>query len=96
MRKLLTILSISIVILMVILAIPTFAAETPVTPKADYTNPEFYTDASGNKINLTQNVYHATVVEGDLDWKIGDSTITADEKKAMAKGVRYLVPDLEP
>ena len=67
-----------------------------ITPKADYTNPEFYTDASGNRINLTQNVYHATVVEGDLDWKIGDSTITADEKKAMAKGVRYLVPDLEP
>ena len=94
MRKFLSVLSVIISILMLVSAVPTFAvesesgAEPQITPKTDFTNPEFYKDANGNDIILNQAVHYAPVVEGDLDWKIGDASITADEKKAMAKGVR--------
>ena len=59
MRKFLTVLSIAIVAIMVVLAIPTFAVESDFTPITDYTHPELYTDASGNKLFTGQSVYFA-------------------------------------
>ena len=47
------------------------AEEQPViVPKTDFTNPQYYTDTSGNRINSTQRVHFAPVVEGDLNWLI--------------------------
>ncbi len=98
MRKFLKVLSVILSILLFASSIPAFAVEAEITLKTDFTNPEFYTDASGNRIKTTQNVYHAPVVEGDLDWSIVDDpdTTDVDEKKVYAKGVVSLVPGIEP
>jgi len=55
-----------------------------ITPKADYTNPEFYTDASGNRIYLGQQIalVENAEVADDFDW---GGTVYSEDYKTLSE-----------